>query len=974
MRVSLSSLGADSRTLGNLIEEIARFYAASGGEEAPEEPIQYSHFCEWQAALLEDEEAGEGKRYWRQQAVSATPALALQFEAPFSGEEPPEFLIHCEKLDVELLDRIDAAAKRAGVTANVIMLACWQTLLWKLTGQPEITVGAIFDGRKFEELQGALGLLAKCLPVHLSFSGGLRFGEVLRQLHKSVQEAHRWQEYFDCENGAAGGDPLAGFIPFCFEFEQPPTDLRAGDLRFTTRRSYSCINRFKIKLACLRGHESGAAQFYFDPRLYSATQIRRVAGQYISLLASATDVQERAAGALEILAERERQEVLVDFNRTAAAYTPGLGAHELFERQVERTPDTTAVILGAEHLTYRELNERANRVGHYLMRLGVGPEIIVGICMRRSVEMIVGLLGVLKAGGGYLPLESTYPSERLRYMLTDAQARVVLTESVLAGALPSAGARQVRLDRDWEEIERESHDNPRVAVEAKNLAYVIYTSGSTGRPKGVMVEHGGLANYVNWAAEAYRLAESNGTLMHSPLGFDLTVTSLYPSLVTGQSIQLAPELKGVESLIELLREAKSHSLLKITPAHLDLMRMMMRPEEIARASGGFIIGGEALKDESLEYWREKAPRTRLINEYGPTETVVGCCVFDASATPESAEGGEGEKICADGARRKRAVAPIGRPIANMQVYAADDEMRAVASGVAGELYIGGAGVARGYLNRPDLTAERFLPNPWDAEGGAISGSGIPGSGVPGTRVYRTGDLVMHIGDEGIEFLGRIDEQVKIHGYRIELAEIEAILNERQGVKQCKVIMLQESDGEKRLAAYIVCDEERDGAEEKLISHLREVLPEHMIPARFIMLDSLPLTPNGKIDLRALPPPSNTIAQNGANYMAPSTPVEETLARMWADVLNLERVGVNDDFFLRGGHSLLGIQFVARLRETFQTDLEPSALFEAPTVEKLAKVLVEREAKPGQTEKIALILKKLDSMTDEDAGAELAARR
>jgi len=975
-RISLNSLSADSRSLRNLIEEIVHFYNARlSGEEAPEEPVQYAHFCEWQAALLEDEEAEEGKSYCRRLAVSAPIALALPFEAPPPEEAPQEFLIHCETLDSGMLEMIDAAAKKAGVTENVILLACWQTLLWRLTGQPEISVGVIFDGRKFEELQGALGLLAKSLPVRLSFNDELRFGAVLRHLHESVQEAHRWQEYFDCENGTSSGGPLADLTPFCFEYERAHAELRAGDIRFTTRWSYSCINRFKIKLTCLRADESLTAKFYFDQRIYSPTQIRRIAGQYVNLLARAVDVREVAAGELEILGEQERQELLVDFNRTSAARTPGSLVHELFERQVESTPDSAAVIFGDEHLTYRELNKRANRVGHYLRGLGVGPDAIVGICMRRRVEMIVGLLGVLKAGGGYLPLESTYPSERLRYMLTDAQAMVVLTDSDLAGALPSTGARQVCMDRDREEIELESGDDPCAAVDARNLAYVIYTSGSTGRPKGVMVEHAGLANYVNWAVGAYGFAECNGTLMHSPLGFDLTVTSLYPPLVSGKSIQLAPERKGVEALTELLREAKPRNILKITPAHLDLMRMMMRPEDIARASAGFIIGGEALKDESLEYWRETSPRTRLINEYGPTETVVGCCVFDASAVSEGAEGGEGEGICGGGARRKRAVTPIGRPIANMQLYVADDEMRAAASGLAGELYIGGDGVARGYLNRPDLTAERFLPNQWsDKSGDGIRHCDVTDSREPGSRVYRTGDLVMHVGAEGIEFLGRIDEQVKIQGYRIELAEIEAILKERQGVKQCKVVARQEGEGEKRLVAYVVCDEESDGLEETLRSHLRGFLPDHMIPARFIMVDSLTLTPNGKVDLRALPPPSSSVSKNGANYMAPNTPVEETLARMWADVLNLESVSINDDFFLQGGHSLLGIQFVARLRETFQTDLEPSALFEAPTVEKLAKVLVARETKPGQTEKIALILKKIDGMTDEEAGSELAARR
>jgi amino acid adenylation domain-containing protein len=953
MQIALCALSADSRTLRNLIEEIGNSYSANWSDnEVSDEPVQYAQFSEWQAELLEDRDAEEGKRYWREHPGFARPALEAPLEALDVIENPSEFHTYNLTLGPASLKRIDVMAEKYKTTADIVLLACWQTLLWRHTGHPEITVGNIVDGRKFGELQTALGLLSSCLPVHLSFNRDLRFEDLLKPLHQAARDAFNWQEYYDWEEVATArgnDDSAAGFLPYCFEYEQAPILTGLNGLDFAFRKRYSCISRFKIKLNCLRADGGLAAQFYYDPRLFSAIQIKRLAAQYTSLLANAVNNPGATALDLEMLGDSERRELLEEFNQTATSYPADLCVHELFERQAVLTPDKAAVSFNDEWLSYQELNARANQAAHYLRKLGVGPDAVVGISIRRSVEMVVGLLGILKAGGAYLPMEPTYPAERLRYMLEDAGVSVVLTEQGLTEILPAGIATQVCVDRDSGVIGRESRMNPNVKIEGKNLAYVIYTSGSTGKPKGVMVEHQGLANYVNWSAQAYELEEGLGAPVHSPLGFDLTVTSLYPPLVTGKTVWLAPEQIGIEGLVESLKKTKDYSLLKITPAHLEAMRLLTGGQDLGGASRAFVIGGEALRDESLEYWRKNAPGMRLINEYGPTETVVGCCTFDATSRDEVSRE----------MRRKRAATPIGKPIANMQMYVADERMRAVASGVVGELYIGGAGVARGYLNRPDLTAERFLPNPWVEE--------------PGARVYGTGDLGMHLGDEGIEFLGRVDDQVKIRGYRIELAEIETVLEEYKGVKQSKVVAYQQGDGEKQLIAYVVCGEESGTTSGALSVHLKTVLPEYMAPAKFLILDSLPLTANGKVDIRALPAPQDADAERKNDYVAPRSAVEEALAEMWAAVLKREKIGVHDDFFVLGGHSLLVIQLIARLREDFQVELEPIALFEASTVAKLAEMLTAREPKPGQTEKIALVLRKLSQMTEEGASAELAAR-
>lgn len=603
------------------------------------------------------------------------------------------------------------------------------------------------------------------------------------------------------------------------------------------------------------------------------------------------------------LTERQRNQVLHEWNDTDSDF-PNVCAHELFEQQVARTPDAIAVVGGGKSLSYRELNERANQVAHYLRKQGVGPEVLVGVCLERSPEMVVALLGVWKSGGAYVPLDSSYPEERLSFMVSDAAVRVLLTEERCKPLFPSVSEKTVCLDTDWPSIALENNSNLNTGVAPSNLAYVMYTSGSTGKPKGAMILHRGLMNYLWWAAQTYKVEAGGSVPVHSSISFDLTVTSLYPALISGGQVELLAEDVGAQNLLAALRRRKDRNLVKITPAHLEALSLQLSTEEVAGMTRAFIIGGENLLAESLRMWRESASATRLINEYGPTETVVGCCVYEVQ--PDDPQNGS---------------VPIGRPIANTQLYILDENLEPVPPGVMGELYIGGSGVARGYLNRPDLTKERFITDPF--------------SGKNDARMYKTGDLARYREDGIIEYLGRVDNQVKVRGYRIELGEIEATVASCPAVQSCVVLAREDTPGEKQLVGYLVLRENMPLAVEDLRNFLKSRLPEYMVPAKFVFLDYFPLTHNGKVDRKALPVPLREEKQADLDSARPRTATEETLAAIWKEMFKVENVGIHDDFFDLGGHSLLAIKAMSRIRDVLGIDLPVMDLFENPTIATLA---------------------------------------
>jgi amino acid adenylation domain-containing protein len=533
--------------------------------------------------------------------------------------------------------------------------------------------------------------------------------------------------------------------------------------------------------------------------------------------------------------------------------------------------------------------------------------------------MVVAVLAVLKAGGAYLPLDPQYPQERLCFMLSDSGVRALLTQQHLSERLAvDASLPVVMLDTAWTATAstpglsaQSTAGVGHSGVEPRNLAYVIYTSGSTGRPKGVMISHQGVVNYLHWCMQFYRVAQGEGAPVHSPLGFDLTVTSLFAPLLAGRRVLLLPEEQELSALAGALQDGRKHSLVKLTPSHVEALNNLLPAQKMAGSSNVLVIGGEALKWETISAWRKNAPQTRLINEYGPTETVVGCCVYEVGKADnaETSEGVSGS-------------VPIGRPVANTQLYILDEGQSMVPVGVAGELCIGGAGLARGYLERAGLTAEKFIPHPFSTEEGA--------------RLYRTGDLVRYLSDGRIEFLGRIDHQVKVRGYRIELGEVEAALLTHESVSEAVVVARQEAGGGSRLVGYVVGVGGRTCVAAALREHVRVRLPDYMVPAAVVELAGLPLTPNGKVDRKALPVPEQSRPELVIEFVAPRTPVEETIAKICSGVLGLERVGVEDNFFEIGGHSLLATQVLSRVKEEFQVELNLRDLFQMPTVAGLAQ--------------------------------------
>ncbi|HEY9650043.1 MAG TPA: amino acid adenylation domain-containing protein, partial [Coleofasciculaceae cyanobacterium] len=718
------------------------------------------------------------------------------------------------------------------------------------------------------------------------------------------------------------------FFPYSFEFRKQPAQYSAADVSFSIYKQYVCIDKFKVKLTCIRQDDALVTEVHYDSNLFQVEDIERLARYFQTLLASVIENPEAAIGELEILSECDRKQLLVEFNNTQTEYPKNQCIHQLFEQQAARTPEQTAVVFENQQLTYAQLNTRANQLAHHLQSLGVGAETIVALCVERSLEMLIGLLGILKAGGAYLPLDPLVPTERLTFMVQDAGACVILTQQHLAQGFSEQAVPLICLDADWEVIAKQPEENLPCAATPENLLYIIYTSGSTGKPKGVAVEHRQLLNYLHGILARLDLPEAASFAAVSTFAADLGNTVIFPALCTGGCLHVISQERATspEALVEY---CESHAIdcLKIVPSHLNALLTASHPEKILPRKY-LILGGEALSWQLVEKIRQYAPSCQILNHYGPTETTVGVLTYAIS-----------EPI-----RDKSETVPIGRAIANTQIYILNHYLQPVPIGVPGELYIGGDSVARGYLNQPELTAEKF-----------ITTEHLGGQDAQLTRVYKTGDLARYLPDGNIEFLGRIDHQVKIHGFRIELGEIESVLSQHPAIGETVVLAREDEQGNKRLVAYIVPNQDPIvvGAHRRaplhsheplqqsaLISNLRdflkEQLPEYMVPSAFVQLKALPLTPNGKVDRQALPAPDSIKPELEGRFVAPRTPIEETIAKILAQVLGLERVSIYDNFFELGGDSILTIQIVARANQA-GLQLTPKQLFESPTVAGLAAV-------------------------------------
>ena len=901
-----------------LLEEFTALYTdlmAGRSPSLPQLALQYADYTLWQRSQFEDQACAQDLSYWKRQLDNAPQALNLATDRPRPPRQTYRGARHTFSLPVLLSDQLKELSRRAEVTRFMTLFAAFNTLLYRYTGQQDLLVGVPVAGRNRVETERLIGVFINTLALRTELTGNLTFLELLQRIRKVTLEAYQHQELpFErlVETLRPDRDlSRAPLFQVMFQLRNlPKWNVKIPGLRVDPIKLDIGVARFDLTLEVDEMQRSLECTFEYSTDLFNPATIDRMQGHFQTLLVSITANPEQRLSDLPLMTQSERHQLLVEWNDTDKDYPSDKRIHELFEEQVERTPDSVAVVFEGEALTYRELNRRANQLAHYLIGLGVGPEVLVGICLERSMKMVVAVLGVIKSGGAYVPLDPSYPRERLRFMIEDAQATAVLTQDRLVESFSRLSARVICPDRYREEIALQSERNPEAEAKADNLAYVIFTSGSTGKPKGVQVPHRTAMNLLSDVRERLRLDGQDTSLFVASLSFDISVMELFFPLSVGARIVVVSSEVAADGprLIDQLSKSRA-TVMHATPATWRLLVQAGWQGRIAM----ILCGGEALQPDLAAQLVTRG--ASVWNLYGPTETTI----YSSAALyrPELSGG----KVS------------IGRPIANTRIYLLDGDLRPVPIGVAGELYIGGAGVARGYLNRSELTAEKFIPDPYSVE--------------PGARLYRTGDLACYFLDGNIEYLGRIDHQVKIRGFRIELGEIESVLSQHHSVLENVVMAREDNSGDHRLVAYVITRNEASVTISALRDFLKEKLPEYMVPSAFVFLDSLPLTPNGKLDRAALPQPDQTRPELRVAFIAPRTPVEALLAKIWAEVLNLERVGIHDNFFELGGHSLLATQVVSRVRQAFQMELPLRSLFEIPTVAGLAECIEEiRRGKMG----------------------------
>jgi amino acid adenylation domain-containing protein len=933
------------------MRELGTLYTAFSNNQPsplPELPIQYADFADWQREWLQGEVLETQLAYWKQQ-LDNLPLLNLPTDQPRPASPTYRGATQFLELPKSLSDELEALSQRQGVTLFMTLLAAFQTLLYRYTQQEDIVVGSAIANRNRSEIEGLIGFFVNSLVLRTNLSGKPTFVELLDRVREVALGAYAHQD-LPFEKLVEELHPernLSHHPLFQVAFSLQNTPIQALELPELTLSLLDFDNpsaKFDLEFHMWESPEGLRGQVIYSSDLFDDTTITRMLGHFQTLLQSIVANPQQHLCQLPLLTESERHQLLVEFNQNQSKIQNPKSKiqhcfHQLFEEQVERSPDAIAVVFEDEQLTYRQLNNRSNQLAHYLQKLGVSPEVLVGICLERSVEMIVGLFGILKAGGAYVPLDPTYPQERLNFMLEDAQVSILITHSVLAplfnrssyeegwGDRAKCSDRQhqlsvICLDKDADALAPHSQENPTSSVTPDNLAYVIYTSGSTGKPKGVLIEHRGLCNLSEAQIQAFNLSPCNRILQFASLSFDASIFEIVMALRIGATLYLARKesLLPGSALLQLLRNNA------ITHVTLPPSVLAVLPAQELPALRTIISAGEACYTDIVRRW---ASGRQFFNAYGPTEATVWSTVAELSDDSEKPS--------------------IGRPIANTQVYILDSHLQPVPIGVPGELYIGGDGLARGYINQPKLTTERFIPNPF--------------SHKPGERLYKTGDLARYRRDGNIEFLGRIDEQVKIRGFRIELGEIEAVLNQHPEVREA-VAIAKDVSGNKRLVAFVVpnsrsgfnqdatgtCESADKPASTNpkskiqnpksndLRHFLKAKLPEYMIPSAFVMLETLPLLPNGKVDRRALKALSTDKTELAEDFIAPRTPTEEAIAKIWAEVLKCERVGVRDNFFELGGDSLLAVRLMAQIHKQFERELPLSTLFLTPTVEGLANVL------------------------------------
>ena len=910
--LTMHHIVSDGWSMTILLRELLTIYEAfSKGQPSPlpDLGIQYADFAHWQRNWLQGEALETQLAYWRRQLHNAPPLLELPTDRPRPALQTYRGASRSFDLPAELYRQIKALSRKEGATVYMTLLAAFQALLCRYTGQTDISVGTPIANRNRTEIEELIGFFVNTLVLRTDLTDEPTFRKLLVRVRETTLAAYAHQdlpfEMLVDELKLTRDMSYSPLFQVMFVLQDAVTRkpwLNAGGLSGLTLSSLdldSGVAKFDLVLEMVEQDDSLSGTFEYSTDLFDESTIDRMIGHLRTLLQSIAANPDQSVASLPMLTEDDTH-LLDQWNETAHS-SPQACIHQLFEDQVSKTPESIAVTFQGHHLTYAALNERANRLAHYLRAKGVGPEVMVGLCMERSWEALVGLLGIMKAGGVYVPMDPEYPTDRLAFMLQDLAAAtpdrdvpLLLTQKRLVEQLPQSSMAQViHLDADWESIEREgSADNPVSGVELQNLAYVIYTSGSTGTPKGALLAHRGLTNLIHYLSSLLEVTAESSVLQFASLSFDASLPELFMALTTGARLVMASQetLGSVPDLLALLRSER------ITTVSLPPTLLRILPSDGLPDLHAVISAGEACPPEVATRW---SPGRLFVNGYGPTETTVGAACYRVQYLPEGTTN-----------------VPIGRPMDNVRLYVVDRHLQRVPVGVPGELCIGGIGVARGYLNRPELTADKFVADPFHGDDSA--------------RMYRSGDLVRYRADGNLEFMGRIDQQVKIHGFRIELGEVEAVLAQHPGVRQAVAMAREDAPGVRRLVAYIVPEQDAAPSVTEMRGFAERILPVYMVPAAFVVLDQLPLMLNGKVDRRALPAPEGTRPDLQSTYVAPRNEQEEALARIWAEALGLDRVGIQDNFFELGGDSILSIQVIAHAGHA-GIRLTPKQFFVHPTI-------------------------------------------
>jgi aspartate racemase len=898
-----------------LPELVAVYQALLAGHKSPlaELPLQYADFAQWQRRSLDEAQLNESRAYWSSQLDGEIPVLELPTDHPRPALQSFRGAMHRFAFPKNLSERLHQLANREQASFFTTILAGFAALLRRYSAQEDFVLGTVTSGRKHTELEALLGCFQNPLALRLKLAGDPSFRELLTHTREVTLSAlshdnapfERLVEELSVRRDTSR-NPV---FPVMFSLV-PPTpafadgwDLNQLDLEIGTAK-------FDLDLELDDRPTGLQGRFVYCTDLFEPATIERMVGHFQTMLEGIAADPEQKVSRLPMLSAAEQRQ-FAEWNRTETSYPRELCMHELVEAQAARTPNAVAVENSGESLTYRDLNDRANQLAHFLAKRGIGPESKVGICLRRSLELPVALLAVLKAGAACVPLDPAYPKERLTYMLEDSQTPLVLTQAGLLAEVTDFEAEVVNLDADWKLFAGESRENVRSGAKPENLAYVIYTSGSTGKPRGVLLTHGGLVNHNVAAVQLFGMSTADRMAQFASISFDIAVEEIFPTWIAGGALVVREEdaSLAVGDFLRWVAEKRVTALDLPTAYWHELVRELsestLRLPESLRI---VIVGGEKASSAALTAWRKIAgPKVRWVNTYGPTETSVIVTSFEPKADEEIP-----------------AVLPIGRPIANTKIYILDKNLQPQPVGIAGDLFVSGPGLARGYLNRPEITAEKFVRDPFSNE--------------PGARMYKTGDLARYLASGEIEFAGRTDDQVKIRGYRVELEEIEAVLGSHAGVREVVVAARENAAGEKTLAAYVVPAREQVPTTSELRLYLKQKLPHYMVPSAFVLLEAMPKTPNGKVDKRGLPAPKASDFAEPQEFVAPTDELETQLARIWETVLDKKPVGIRDNFFELGGHSLLAARLMHRIEQSLGQRLPLAALLQAPTVEQLAGLL------------------------------------